>query len=56
MSLDVSSFKIVFNDRYGIVYDKEGSHRALDDIQESIAELKHYLGFVQAPSALKPTK
>lgn len=48
--LDVSSLKIVFNDRYGIRYEKKGSHRALDDIHESIAELQHYLGFVQAPA------
>jgi len=45
--LDVTSFKIVFNDKYGVKYDKKGSHRALDDILESIAELRHYLSFVK---------
>lgn len=44
--LDVSSFKIVFKDKYKIEYTKKGSHRAIDDILESIAELKHYLSFV----------
>jgi oligoribonuclease len=49
--LDVSSFKIVFNDLYGIQYEKRGTHRALDDILESMAELTHYLAYVKAPSA-----
>lgn len=47
--LDVTSFKIVLGSRYGIDYEKKGSHRALGDIQESIAELSHYLSFVKAP-------
>ncbi len=41
--LDVSSFKIVFNNKYQIRYQKENAHRALEDIQESIQELKFYL-------------
>lgn len=44
--LDVTSFKLVFNERYGVRYEKKGSHRALDDILESIAELKTYLSHV----------
>jgi oligoribonuclease len=48
--LDVTSFKVVLGDRFGIHYEKKGSHRALDDIHESIAELAHYLSFVQAPA------
>lgn len=44
--LDVTSFKIVFKERYKIEFEKKGSHRAIDDILESIAELKHYLSFV----------
>ncbi len=47
--LDVTSFKLVFNEKYGVKYDKKGKHRALDDIHESIAELKHYLQFVVPP-------
>lgn len=49
--LDVSSFKIVFNDLYGVRYEKRGSHRALDDILESIAELSLYLSHVRAPTS-----
>lgn len=41
--LDVSSFKIVFEGIYGKKFEKKKKHRALDDILESIAELKFYL-------------
>jgi oligoribonuclease len=41
--LDVSSWKIIFNHKFGLKYQKKNSHRALDDIQESIEELKFYL-------------
>lgn len=40
--LDVSSWKIVFNEKFKIKYEKQNSHRALDDIRESISELKFY--------------
>lgn len=42
--LDVSAWKIIFNNKYGLKYDKKNSHRALTDIQESIEEMKFYLG------------
>ena len=41
--LDVSSFKIVMQGKYKLEFNKKETHRALDDIQESIAELKFYL-------------
>ena len=41
--LDVSSFKIVMHGKYGFVYEKKETHRALEDINESIAELRYYL-------------
>lgn len=47
--LDVTSYKVVFQEKYKIHYNKKGTHRALDDIHESIAELNHYLSFVKAP-------
>jgi oligoribonuclease len=47
--VDVSSFKEVFRERYRIKYEKKNTHRAIDDLQESISELKHYLGFVKTP-------
>lgn len=41
--LDVSSFKIIMLNKYGIEFTKKETHTALSDIQESIAELKLYL-------------
>jgi oligoribonuclease len=52
--LDVSSFKIVFQDRFQVFYEKRGNHRALDDILESIAELTLYLSHVRAPEPSAP--
>ena len=49
--LDVSSFKIVFRDMLGREFKKENTHRALDDIKESIAELKYYMNAID-PSGL----
>ena len=45
--LDVSSWKIIFNNKLGLKYQKSSQHRALDDIQESIAELKFYLSHLR---------
>ena len=41
--LDVTSFKILMQGKYGYEYEKKDAHRAFDDIQASIAELQHYL-------------
>ncbi|SRR6266496_3829422 len=41
--LDVSAWKVVMIGKYGVEYEKLERHRALDDIQESIDELKFYL-------------
>jgi oligoribonuclease len=46
--LDVSSFKLVFNNMYNVKFEKQTAHRALDDIKESIAELQTYLKYIQA--------
>ena len=43
--LDVSSFKIVMQAKYGDIFEKPEVHRAYEDIQASIAELQHYLDF-----------
>lgn len=45
--LDVTAWKIIMNEVYHIEYQKKDAHRALDDIRESIAELKHFLNFVK---------
>jgi oligoribonuclease len=41
--LDVSSFKILMNTKFGVTFAKREVHRAFDDIQASIAELQYYL-------------
>lgn len=43
--LDVSSWKIILRSKFGFEYQKQNRHRAVDDIEESIAELKAYLDF-----------
>ena len=43
--LDVSSWKIIFAN-HGLVFEKENKHRALDDVRESIREIKTYLNYV----------
>jgi oligoribonuclease len=48
--VDVSSFKEIFRERYGLHFKKPEGHRALDDIRQSIAELAFYLSHVQLPA------
>lgn len=43
--LDVSAWKVVMIGKYGVEFTKQETHRALDDIRESIAELRSYLRF-----------
>ena len=43
--LDVSAWKIIFLNK-NIVFKKENKHRALDDIRESIREMKMYLSYL----------
>ncbi len=45
--LDVSSWKIILNNKFKYVYQKSNNHRALDDIRESIQELRAYCDFIQ---------
>jgi oligoribonuclease len=44
--IDVSSYKEIFRDKYNLVFQKKNSHRATDDIHESIKELSFYLSYV----------
>lgn len=44
--LDVTAWKIMMNARFGIVHQKKNAHRAVDDIQESIDEMRLYLSKV----------
>jgi oligoribonuclease len=41
--LDVSSWKVVMQAQFGSEFPKAENHRALDDINASIEELKYYL-------------
>ena len=45
--LDVTAWKIIFKDKFKREYKKKNSHRALDDIRESMEELKYYMQFVK---------
>lgn len=45
--IDVSSFKEIFREKYGVEFKKGNAHRAVDDIHESIRELKSYLSHVK---------
>jgi len=47
--LDVSSWKIIFTNMR-IKYKKHNKHRALDDVRESIKELKEYISHLKTPS------
>jgi len=47
--IDVSSYKEIFKSRWKIEFAKKNTHRALDDIIESIEELKMYLSYVKVP-------
>lgn len=48
--IDVSSFKEIFREKYGIKFKKQSKHRAIADIRESIAELKTYLSYIKVIS------
>jgi oligoribonuclease len=41
--LDVSSWKVLMQGKYGFEFEKKNVHRAYDDIQASISELQAYL-------------
>ncbi len=45
--LDVTSWKLVFKDMLKVKHEKKNTHRALDDIRESIDELKYYMKFIK---------
>jgi oligoribonuclease len=57
-SVDVSSVKELVRRWYPAVLNqlrnKQGTHRALDDIRESVIELRHYREHVFVPQAAEP--
>lgn len=44
--IDVTSFKEIFLSKFKVRFDKVEGHRALDDIRESMEELRHYMSYV----------
>jgi oligoribonuclease len=54
--LDVSSWKIMFENVYGLRYNKQKNHRAHDDILESIEELKFYTNYINPSQEIKKEK
>ncbi len=46
--LDVSSFKVLMQAKYGEVFEKDNAHRAFEDVQASIAELQYYLDWFES--------
>ena len=50
--LDVTILKLVFENLFSVPYTKANNHRALEDIRESIGELRYYVGAID-PSRLK---
>ncbi len=52
--MDVTAWKIIMNACYHVEYQKRDSHRALDDIMESIEELKAFLKHVHKEPAQLP--
>lgn len=45
--LDVTSWKVMMNACFKIKYEKKNTHRAIDDIRESIGEMAFYLTHVK---------
>jgi oligoribonuclease len=45
--LDVTSWKVVMQSRYGVEFEKPEVHRAFEDINASIAELQFYLEWLR---------
>ena len=50
--LDVTAWKVIFQAMFKTKFEKKNTHRAIDDIRESIGELQFYLKHV-SPTPLK---
>jgi oligoribonuclease len=47
--IDISSIKEIFQRIYDQKFDKRESHKAVEDIEDSINELKYYMSFINLP-------
>ena len=45
--VDVTSWKIMFTYKYNIVHKKRKTHRAFEDIKESIEELRTFMSYIK---------
>ena len=45
--MDVSSWKVMFQGKYQLKFSKRNAHRAIDDIFESLDEMRYYLSFIK---------
>lgn len=45
--VDVTAWKVIFSEVYDLKFKKKEGHRALDDIRESINELKFYMSYIK---------
>lgn len=52
--VDVSSFKEIYREKYGLAFQKDSSHRAIEDVHDSINELSFYLSYVKIPVPASP--
>lgn len=50
---DVTSLKIYMSGKYGVEYQKKSAHRAVEDIQESMAEWKYYMDWLNKHSSVR---
>lgn len=48
--LDVTAWKIILREKFGFEYRKQNQHRALEDVRESIQELRAYVDLIQIPT------
>ena len=44
--MDVTAWKVMMSARFGLAFEKKKAHRALDDIRESLEEMRFYLRHV----------
>jgi oligoribonuclease len=44
---DVSSLKVYMQGKYGVEFKKKSMHRALEDIEESMAEWQYYMKYLR---------
>lgn len=52
--MDVTSWKVMMQGRFGVEFTKKEVHRAFDDIHESMQELQYYLDYLKKPAVEEP--